>query len=142
MKGRNILYIGIDDNNNIKIGMTQQSPRDRQAGADYCIWCYSEACGEMNREQLFECERFLRGVFKANYTQIKTDRFERVDEDWVYWFIRVINFFNKYRDYGFDTPTTMLSLRPDLIEEMLSFEKKVKKYLENPLIELSFCGIL
>ena len=135
MKDNNILYIGIDDNNNIKIGMTQQTARKRQAGANYLIWCYAEADKSMSRQKLFACESFLREIFKKNYKQIEIDRFERADEEWLHWFIRSINCINKYCKANFSEPRPLFNLRPDVIEEYFEYDKKIQFYLENPIVE-------
>ena len=109
-RNHNILYVGIDINNNIKIGMTQQTARARHNSADYKICYYSDAgYGTMTRADLLYAEAYLRRAFKHHYEQVSTDRFIRDDRDtWIHIFMTIIKELKHKEGYPFEEKVTEL----------------------------------
>ena len=89
------LYIGLDKNDNIKIGMTEQTLEKRYGGTDYCIILSAETKENISREQLFKCEHILRIGFAEHYPQVSIDRFKKINEQYLDLFQNIISEINK-----------------------------------------------
>lgn len=104
------LYIGIDKNNNIKIGMTEQTLEKRYGGTDYCILLSAKTKQTISRDRLFKCESILRLNFATHYTQVAIDRFLIADETYLELFAETINAINEKVDL-FYPPSRCVSLK-------------------------------
>lgn len=137
MRNHNILYIGIDENNDIKIGMTQQTPQARQSNGNYTIRCYADAgLNITNRKELFAYESVLRCVFSLRYRQTNTDRFERENENFYNLFLNTIQFLNETYNAGFGKPQAHISMKLFDWDEI----DRVKEAIENFRTENIFEG--
>ena len=125
------LYIGIDKNNNIKIGMTEQTLEKRYSGTDYCILLSAETKQIISRDTLFKCESILRLNFATHYTQVAIDRFLITNETYLELFAETINAINEKIDL-FYSPRLCLSLKTYamLDQKYLDLQEKFQKTLD------------